>query len=126
VANGHGPKEYGGHEYDDDGTSNCKRDCGCWAGPFNSGGPTGLDPLSGKCPKNPEDGKLLGGNADYDYVVTQRIQDLESRLYKAEQQLEAVKPGEAELAEKLSAVRTKLAERNRLFAELRRLIDISA
>lgn len=40
-----------GHRYADyDGTSDCANGCGCWAGPFRSGGPAGVDPL-GACPK---------------------------------------------------------------------------
>ena len=87
MQNGHGDKEYGGHAYaDHNGTSDCQRGCGCWMGPARSGGPTGLDPF-GACPQNPADGKLLGGKADYDHVVTERIRNLESRLYAAETQL---------------------------------------
>lgn len=43
----------GKHDYgDDDGTTDCKYGCGCWMGPFRSGGPDGIDPF-GTCPKNP-------------------------------------------------------------------------
>ena len=126
MPNGHGPKEYGGHQYaDHDGTSDCKHDCGCWMGPARSGGPTGLDP-SGKCPKNPKDKKLLGGNADYDYVVTERIQNLESRLYSAEERLKAVEPSKAKLADELESARAELSEKDRILAELRRLIGTGA
>ncbi len=34
-------------------TSDCLNGCGCWAGPFRSGGPKGIDPL-GECPKAPK------------------------------------------------------------------------
>lgn len=125
MPNGYGHKEYGEHEYDVGGTSNCKHGCGCWMGPSNSGGPTGLDPF-GKCPKNPTDGQLLGGKADYDYVVTERIENLESRCRKAEDRLEKVSPGEAKLAEELASVKEKLAEKEQLLAELRHLIGTSA
>ncbi|KKQ30343.1 MAG: hypothetical protein US45_C0047G0010 [Candidatus Nomurabacteria bacterium GW2011_GWA1_37_20] len=126
MPNGHGPKEYGGHQYaDHDGTSDCKHGCGCWMGPARSGGPTGLNPF-GVCPKNPKDGELLGGNADYDYVVTERIQKLESRLYSAEERLEAVKPSKAKLADELKFARAELSEKDRILAELRRLIGKSA
>ena len=126
MPNGHGPKEYGGHKYaNHDGTSNCEHGCGCWMGPARSGGPTGLSPF-GKCPKNPVDGKLLGGNADYDHVVTERIDDLSSRLYRAEERLKRVSPNKTKLADKLVSVKTELAEKNRLLAELRRLIGTGA
>jgi hypothetical protein len=122
MPNGHGPKEYGGHKYaKHDGTSDCEHGCGCWMGPARSGGPTGLDP-GGTCPKNPKDGKLLGGQADYDHVVTQRIEDLRSRLYKAEDQLKSVKPGELELAKQLASTKQELYAKNQLLSELRRLI----
>lgn len=126
MPNGHGPKKYGGHKYPNrDGTSNCGHGCGCWMGPARSGGPTGLDPF-GKCPRNPEDGQLLGGNADYDYVVTERIDDLKSRLYRAESRLKRVRPSKAKLADELAAARAELAEKDRLLAELRRLIGTGA
>ena len=122
MPNGHGPKEYGEHQYaDHDGTSDCKHGCGCWMGPTRSGGPTGLDPF-GKCPNNPEDGKLLGRNADYDYVVTERIQDLSSRLYKAEDRLKRVKPSKVKLADELASVRKELFEKNQLLVKLQDLI----
>lgn len=41
---------FGRHWYDDEGTSDCKHGCGCWAGPYRSGGP--VHPF-GPCPKNP-------------------------------------------------------------------------
>ncbi|MBI2096295.1 MAG: hypothetical protein HYT43_01525 [Candidatus Taylorbacteria bacterium] len=94
-------------------------------GPACSGGPTGLDPF-GKCPKNPKDGELLGGNADYDYVVTERIQKLESQLYSAEERLKTVKPSKTELADELESARAKLSEKDRILAELRRLIGTGA
>lgn len=122
MPNGHGPKEYGKHEYaEHDGTSDCKHGCGCWMGPSRSGGPVGLDPF-GKCPKNPEDGMLLGGIQDYEHVVTERIRDLESRLYKAENQLKKVSPSKKELAAELESVRQKLFERDKLIAEFRCLL----
>lgn len=41
------------HRYPDpDGTSNCTHGCGCWMGPYRSGGPDGVDPF-GECPKAP-------------------------------------------------------------------------
>ncbi|MBU2036910.1 hypothetical protein KJ866_01745 [Patescibacteria group bacterium] len=126
MPNGHGHKEYGSHAYADrDRTSDCQHGCGCWAGPARSGGPTGLDPF-GICPKNPKDGKLLGGNADYDHVVTERIRGLESRLYAAEGQLKKVKPSKIKLANTLNSVRAELTEKNCLLDDLRRLLEKSA
>lgn len=126
MPNGHGLKEYGGHKYTNhNGTSNCEHGCGCWMGPARSGGPTGLDP-GGICPENPKDGKLLGGNDDYDHVVTERIQNLSSRLYKAESGLKRVSPSKAKLADELASAKAELAEKNRLVAEIRRLIGTGA
>jgi len=70
-------------------------------GRFTSSGPTGLDPF-GSCPQNPKDGKLLGGNVDYDHVVTERIQSLSSRLNRAENRLKRVSPSKAKLAKELA------------------------
>ncbi len=43
----------GGHRYPlaPSRTSDCAYGCGCWAGPYGSGGPRGINPL-GRCPKN--------------------------------------------------------------------------
>jgi hypothetical protein len=130
--NGHGPKEYDGHYYaDHDGTSDCKHGCGCWMGPTNSGGPTGLDPF-GKCPRNPKDGTFIGGSADYDYVVTERIRNLESKVYAAEgrlrdaeERLKKVKPSKAKLADELASMAEKLSEKDQLLAKLRNLLGTS-
>ena len=45
------PEKYGSHCYPGapDLTSDCEYECGCWAGPFRSGGP--VSPW-GPCPKN--------------------------------------------------------------------------
>ena len=121
--NGHGYKEYGGHQYTDDtGTSDCEHGCGCWVGPYRSGGPSGLDPF-GTCPKNPTDGTLLGGNADYDNVVTWRIRNLASKLDSAEQAVKAVAPGEAKLADELRSTKAELAKKDRLFVDVCRLLE---
>ena len=46
------PKKFGPHQYaDHDGTSDCKYGCGCWMGPFRSGGKVNPD---GACPNNPK------------------------------------------------------------------------
>jgi hypothetical protein len=47
-----------GHRYPDpDGTSDCAYSCGCYMGPFCSGGPEGIDPF-GECPKAPPPSEL--------------------------------------------------------------------
>lgn len=111
--NGHDySREYGPHKYSDDHdhTQDCQHGCGCWAGPARSGGPLGLDPLGGECPNNPKGGERLPGKADYDIVVERRIRGLETRACNAEQLLEAVKPGEIELAKELEKVKRQLAQ----------------
>ena len=52
----HAPKvditKFGAHKYIDcDGTSDCEYGCGCWMGPFRSGGK--VNPY-GACPNNPK------------------------------------------------------------------------
>ena len=103
-------KEYGPHKYEEDVTSDCEYKCGCWMGPYKSGGPLGLDPF-GICPGNPKDGKLLGGKEDYNFVVKQRIKELESRLYHAEASLEKVKPSKIKLADELVSAKEELAKK---------------
>ncbi len=126
MPNGHAPKEYGEHKYPDpDGTSDCKYSCGCWMGPTRSGGPTGLDPF-GECPGNPKDGKPLGGKLDYDFIVTKRIEDLSSRLYKAENRLKKVSPSKAILADELASVKEKLLKQDQILAEILKLIEKGA
>lgn len=45
------PLSHGSHHYPgDDGTSDCSHGCGCWMGPYRSGGP--VNP-GGRCPENP-------------------------------------------------------------------------
>ncbi len=123
MANGHGPKEYGPHEYaDHGGTSDCKHGCGCWMGPTRSGGPTGLDPF-GTCPGNPKDGKLLGGSADYDEVVSRRIDRLRTELYAAEQRLKRVSPSKTKLAQELAETKAKLAALERRLARIHAVFD---
>ena len=122
MPNGYSHKEYGEHKYSYDGTSDCKHGCGCWMGPTLSGGPTGLDPF-GTCPKNPKDGKFLGGTADYDYVVTKRIQILSSCLQKAEDLLRQVSPSKTELANELARRKTELVDKNQLLNDIRLMIE---
>lgn len=94
-------------------------------GPNRSGGPAGLDP-GGTCPKNPKDGNLLGVGADYDYVVTERIENLSARMHSAEDRLKRVSPSKVKLADELASAKKELAEKDRLLAELRRLIESGA
>jgi hypothetical protein len=116
-------KEYGPHAYEEHGTSDCKYRCGCWTGSSRSGGPAGLDPLNGKCPKNPLDGKLLGGNQDYEYVVTARISDLERRAYEAERKLEAVDPDKLVLAKELHDTKKHLFDLTQFAQQARQALD---
>lgn len=125
MPNGHDySKKYGGHDYGDDPhhpAYNCKHGCGCCMGSSSSSGPLGLDPF-GTCPGNPEDGKPVGGKADYEIVVTQRIRELESRAYNAEKQLRAVEPSKIELAEQLASAQEELSEKDRILEDIRRLV----
>jgi len=125
MPNGHDyTKEYGEHDYgNQQGTYNCKHHCGCWMGPARSGGPVGVDPF-GECPGNPKDGKLVGGSADYEIVVTRRIRGLEKQLYDTQQELEDLRKikvmPKAKLAEELA---TMTKERNELKEAGRNLYD---
>ncbi len=111
-------KEYGGHKYENyPGTSECKNGCGCRMSDFQSWSPLGLDPF-GKCPGNPKDNVLLGGNKDYEYVVSQRIHNLESELREAKRQLEAVSPDKINLAEELSLTKEKLEKREQALRQI--------
>lgn len=124
MPNGHGPKEYGKHKYASNvGKSDCEYGCGCWMASFQSGGPTGLDPF-GTCPQNPKDGKLLGGNADYNHVVTERIENLSSRLYQTEERLKRVRPTKVKLAEELAVAEAKICDMDERFADLRRILGM--
>jgi len=123
MPNGYELKEYDNHLYDPLKNAYCQYGCGCWTSIASSGksfgdGPAGIDPF-GRCPKNPKNEKLLGGNADREYLIIQRIRDLESQLYDAKEQLKAVEPNKADLVDEL---KTKLTKNNQLLAELRRLI----
>lgn len=119
MPNGHGPKEYGGHNYGPSGMDECQHKCGCWMGSSNSGGPLGLDPF-GVCPGNPKDGKKLGGQADYHQVVEQRISDLQSRASRAEDLLKRVKPSKVQLAEDLKAANRRVDELRTILLNLHR------
>jgi len=115
MPNGHDyTRKYGSHDYGENvqGTVNCKFGCGCWAGPARSNGPLGLNPLGGECPNNPESGSRLPGNADYEIVVTRRIQCLEKAVYelrkRAEKAEKRVGFKKAELADKLEVAEGKI------------------
>lgn len=122
MATGYSNKEYGPHKYDKHGTSNCAHGCKCWAGPSRSGGPLGLDPF-GSCPNNPVDGKLLGGQEDYEEVVLQRIIRAEKRAYETETKLKSVEPGALQLAATLGSTIAELERSNRTLAEIQRQLD---
>ncbi len=124
MPNGHDyNKEYGTHQYDDDvhHTSDCKHKCGCWMGPARSGGPAGVDPF-GECPKNPKDGKLLGGNADQDVVIERRIRRLETKAYGAEQRAETLEKingkKKIELYHDLEAAKEEIERLKKILTEI--------
>jgi hypothetical protein len=108
-------KEYGGHDYDDHGTSDCRLGCGCWAGPTRSGSKVpGVDPF-GECPMNPKDGKLQISKGDFEIVIERRIRYLQNEAYRFSKALDAVRPDEEK--EKI------LRENNILRAKLREALD---
>ncbi len=115
----YGPHKYSGHDH----TSECEYACGCWAGPSNSGGPLGLDPIGGACPMNPEDGIRLGGKADYEEVVMQRIIQAEVRANRAEAALKAADPGALALAEQLKVAQRKIFEQDQVIEKTRTLLN---
>lgn len=124
MPNGHRPKAYSSHDYPNypnkHDTSDCSHGCGCWMGPCRSGGPIGIDPF-GFCPKNPLDGKLLGGDSDIENVVRQRIASLESRARAAEDSLKAVEPSKKNLA---AALRNSKREVHDLREAIRKIKEI--
>lgn len=116
-------EDYGPHDYDSEGTSDCKHGCGCWAGPSMSGGPPGLDPLGQHCPNNPINGEMQQGKDDYEDCVNGLIADLRSKLYKAqqaekivEQADEATKVG---LVQRLEAAEREVAKLKRALTSIR-------
>ena len=125
MPNGHDyTREYGGHKYPSlHSTNDCEHGCGCSAGPSTSGGPLGLNPIGGECPNNPECGKRLPGNADYEIVVVRRIRAAEKRASDAEAELERVAPGARELAEELRVTNEKLGNVKQLLREIAKLAD---
>ncbi len=119
MPNGIGHKEYGKHKYHEaTGTGDCLHGCGCRMEFSDSGGPLGLDPF-GTCPKNPKDGRLLGGNLDHQQVVKQRIEDLERRAYEAEAALAKVRPSKKNLAEELELTREQLDQARQLLRDFK-------
>ena len=79
-------EDFGSHKYaDHEGTSDCAHGCGCWAGPFSSGGPAGVDPLGGKCPGNikrapTSSGRVLGEKEILDDFINGRIDFLSRKV----------------------------------------------
>src|SRR5437899_339530 len=122
MPNGQEPKEYGPHKYNkQERPSHCEYGCGCWTESFRSGGPLGLDPF-GTCPNNPTDGKLLGEDKDYEYVVNKRIEDLTLRAYNAEGRLKAVSPSQKKLARKLAILQEKLGKKELVIRQFRKIL----
>lgn len=124
MPNDHIRKEYGSHQYaEGSGVSYCQHGCGCCKGLFYSDGPAGIDP-SGKCPKNPENGELLGGDQDRDYIIKERIQDLENRLKATENRLKQTEPGgEYKIADKLTAAQKEITEAKRIILLIQRIVN---
>lgn len=122
MPNGHEKKEYGGHSYASEGTSDCSHKCGCWMGGFQSGGPLGLDPR-GDCPNNPVDGQRRNGNIDYHDVVNQRIRCLGSRAYNAEEKLKLVDPDELAIAEALETAQIFIRGQGHKIRELQKMLN---
>jgi hypothetical protein len=103
-------RQYGGHSYKTDKTSDCGHNCGCWAGGFSSGGPSGIDPL-GICPGNrinSDDPENL--KAEIDFMINARIQMTEQRAMIAENLLKDVKPGEIRLVEQIKRLEVEKAK----------------
>lgn len=123
MSNEHGPKEYGKHKYPGPmGYGKCEYGCGCEMHSSQSWGPLGLDPF-GKCPKNPTDGKLLGGDAGYRHVVEERISDLESRAYNAETALRKVRPSKKKLSADLDSAREEISKKDRQLEQIQQILN---
>ena len=118
--------DYGPHEYEGHGTSDCKHGCGCWIGPARSGGPLGIDPF-GACPDNPIDGKKQPGNDDYEDLVNGRIASLKSGLTEALQAVQLVerarKSTKLDLVKKLEHAEEKLHKYDRLLVDLHQMLQ---
>lgn len=129
MPNGHDySKEYGPHKYEDGpGTYDCEHGCGCWAGPTRSGGPLGIDPLYGECPKNPKDGKLVGGDVDHEIVVERRIRALESTAFRGQEamnELKRAKKGtKTNLVQRLGAAEVEINRLQGVLGELRGILE---
>jgi len=116
-------KKYGEHNYDPGPCfGKCKNGCGCEMASSSSSGPVGLDPF-GTCPNNPKDGKLLGGNLDYEYVVNERIESLVWRLLNVEEELKKVRPNKRKLADALEKARLKIDKQKDLINCIREMVN---
>jgi hypothetical protein len=117
-------KEYGHHFYFESTSGNATCNCGCWRRTKEkiSGGPLGLDP-DGACPCHPMDGKFLGGNADYEYVVTSRITKLERALEEANARWRVIGPTKKTLAAKLEATEEKARTLQEKINKIRAFLD---
>jgi hypothetical protein len=122
------PKQYGRHNYPTldpasflDSKVECSYGCGCSLDCGRECGPAGIDPR-GTCPKNPVDGRPLGGELDHRYVVEQRIYWAEARAEEAERKYHAVKPGERALVRELKLATRRLRKSNEALEEIRHLL----
>jgi hypothetical protein len=120
--NGNKHKEYGKHKYPEpQGWGRCEYGCGCEMYHSSSHGRAGIDPF-GTCPGNPVDGNLLGCERDRDLVITQRIEELESRAKEAELRWRSAEPGAKKLARQVEQLETWLDKHEQLLASLRNLV----
>ncbi len=129
-------KEYNDHKYpkNDSVHVECEYGCGCWLGPrkvLNIGitferlagsGPVGLD-IYGECPKSPKDGKSLGGQRDYDLIVTRRINKLIADLAHAEERLKAASPGKEEFVDLIEGLKKALRKKNDVITQMWQLLN---
>jgi hypothetical protein len=122
----HEKREYGPHKYaSHDGTSDCEFGCGCWMGQTRSGGPLGLDPF-GKCPNNPTGTPIEGmvaGKKDYEYVVIERIKELELRAHTAEEKLKRVTPTKKQLVKRIVEIEEELFRKNQVINGVLEIMD---
>uniref|UniRef100_A0A6M3L9S0 Uncharacterized protein n=1 Tax=viral metagenome TaxID=1070528 RepID=A0A6M3L9S0_9ZZZZ len=109
---------YGNHNYPTapHQTSDCSFNCGCWAGPSNSGGPAGVSPF-GKCPCNYEKDRLdLNFDQNMEDFINGKISYLESEIYRLKK---------FEKVYNKSALDTKIRiteENNKLISQLRKIM----
>ena len=72
-------KEYGPHDFGEEGVGFCKHGCMCWiAEDGHFGGPLDFAGPDGECPGNPKDGNFLGKyGLDHECVLRRYIRELQ-------------------------------------------------